>query len=349
MSAITIGGDLIHYEKLGRGRPVILAHGWLGSWRYWIPLMQTLHLRYSVYTLDLVGFGDSAKNPDRYAVDYQADVLRQFMDQLGIPKAAFIGHGLGAMVGVHFALQNPSRIARLLLASLPLFDPGDLKERVPAGTRVMLTSRDRYSLAPHLDETVESASNQNDASANGEGDTPFHELPTIGRINPIDRQQLVNRARQITEAQQSNGQVSNPLQEAFSGRKLTELLERCFKRSDPIYERMRPDVDKTDARTLLASTQTFEAGRMLDDIRRITAPTVLVHGKEDPILAKPSEDILSYLTYEKEDVLVPILLDGVRHFPMLELEAFPRLTTDFLDTATINELEVRGRWLRRNR
>ena len=59
MSAITIGGDLIHYEKLGRGRPVILVHGWIGSWRYWIPLMQKLHTSFSVYTLDLVGFGDS--------------------------------------------------------------------------------------------------------------------------------------------------------------------------------------------------------------------------------------------------------------------------------------------------
>ncbi|MCA9915900.1 MAG: alpha/beta hydrolase, partial [Anaerolineae bacterium] len=63
MSAITINGDLVHYEKLGRGRPVILLHSWIGSWRYWVPLMQKLHLRYSVYSIDLVGYGDSVKNP----------------------------------------------------------------------------------------------------------------------------------------------------------------------------------------------------------------------------------------------------------------------------------------------
>ena len=43
MSAITIGGDLIHYEVLGRGRPVLLVHGWIGSWRYWVPAMQQAH------------------------------------------------------------------------------------------------------------------------------------------------------------------------------------------------------------------------------------------------------------------------------------------------------------------
>jgi pimeloyl-ACP methyl ester carboxylesterase len=30
----------VHYEVLGRGRPLIFLHGWVGSWRYWIPVMQ---------------------------------------------------------------------------------------------------------------------------------------------------------------------------------------------------------------------------------------------------------------------------------------------------------------------
>jgi len=123
MSAITIGGDLIHYEKLGRGRPVVLMHGWIGSWRYWIPVMQHLHLKYSVYTLDLPGFGDSAKNPSRYAVARMTDILVQFLDQLAIPKAAFLCHGLGGLVATEFAQRFPDRAARMMLVSLPLFDP----------------------------------------------------------------------------------------------------------------------------------------------------------------------------------------------------------------------------------
>ena len=46
MSALTLDGDLVHYEVLGRGgRPVILLHGWIGSWRYWIPVMQQLYFK----------------------------------------------------------------------------------------------------------------------------------------------------------------------------------------------------------------------------------------------------------------------------------------------------------------
>jgi pimeloyl-ACP methyl ester carboxylesterase len=133
MSAITVGGDLVHYEVLGRGRAVILVHGWLGSWRYWVPTMQQLSTKYRVYALDLFGFGDSAKNPAKYQVGEQVKLIDEFMGQMGIPKAALIGHGLGAMVLAEYALNNHDKVARMLLTGAPLDDPGDLAERTPAG------------------------------------------------------------------------------------------------------------------------------------------------------------------------------------------------------------------------
>jgi pimeloyl-ACP methyl ester carboxylesterase len=85
MSAIRLGDDLIHYEVLGRGRPVILLHSWVGSWRYWVPTMQQLLLKYRVYALDLYGYGDSVKNPQKYTLDHQVQLLDDFTQQLGIP------------------------------------------------------------------------------------------------------------------------------------------------------------------------------------------------------------------------------------------------------------------------
>lgn len=140
MSAITVGSDLVHYEVLGRGgRPVILVHGWLGSWRYWIPTMRQLQLKYRVYALDLFGFGDSSKNPERYTINQQIELLDDFMKQLGIPKAAILAHGLGAHVAIEFAKQYPDRVARMLLSSAPVFDSGDLATRVRPGQKVVLT------------------------------------------------------------------------------------------------------------------------------------------------------------------------------------------------------------------
>src|SRR5512145_1266240 len=103
MSAITIENDLVHYEVLGRGRPVILVHGWLGSWRYWIPAMQQLSMKYRTYALDLWGFGESGKDPRRYDFEAQVALLEQFMEKMCITKAALVGHSLGASVVARYA------------------------------------------------------------------------------------------------------------------------------------------------------------------------------------------------------------------------------------------------------
>lgn len=358
MSAITVGGDLVHYEKLGRGRPVILIHGWVGSWRYWIPLMQHLHLKYSVYTLDLPGFGDSAKNPTKYAMPRLVETLVQFMEQLAIPKAAFIGHGLGALVITEFALLNPDRVARMLLASLPLFDPGDLAERVPVGTRLALTANlvsheppTIASVGRHDAPTIASVTSSSPTAEEIEAtfarrpSSTFNEAPTIARpeASLIDRDKLAERARELAAIR------PNPLLELLSGKTPATLLDRSFKKSEVVYDKLKSDVDKTDGRALEASAAGYEAGRMLDNLRRVPMPVCLVHGVDDPVLPVPTEDIWHYLTVDKEELLVPIPLPGVRHFPMLEHEPFPRLASDFLEIADISKLEIRERWKRRSR
>jgi pimeloyl-ACP methyl ester carboxylesterase len=103
MSVLLLDREIVHYEVLGRGRPVILLHGWVGSWRYWIPVMQAASFSYRAYALDFWGFGDSAKNPERYHIDEQARLLEGFMNEMGIGKVALIGHGLGALVALYYA------------------------------------------------------------------------------------------------------------------------------------------------------------------------------------------------------------------------------------------------------
>lgn len=120
MSALIVDGQMVHYEVLGRGPGLVFVHGWLGSWRYWVPTMQTLSARYRTYAIDLWGFGDSAKQRERYTLEAQTALLFRFMDQLGIPKAAFVGHALGGAIVLRFADQHPEMAARLMAVSVPL-------------------------------------------------------------------------------------------------------------------------------------------------------------------------------------------------------------------------------------
>src|SRR5215813_2710170 len=134
MSAITVENDLVHYEVLGRGRPVIFVHGWLGSWRYWVPAMQQLQAKYRTYALDLWGFGDSGRNNKHYDFKDQVQLLDNFMEKLGITKAALVGHSLGAAVCLRYATLHPDRAPRLALISAPLFDLGGIEDAATAPT-----------------------------------------------------------------------------------------------------------------------------------------------------------------------------------------------------------------------
>ena len=120
MSIVTLENDLIHYEVLGRGRPVVFLHGWVGSWRYWIPTMQASSTSYRTYALDLWGFGDTPNKPEKYSLEAQARLLNSFLDEMGIGKIALVGHGLGSLVGIYYGHLFPNTVDRLVLTGIPM-------------------------------------------------------------------------------------------------------------------------------------------------------------------------------------------------------------------------------------
>jgi pimeloyl-ACP methyl ester carboxylesterase len=120
MSATIIQDEIVHFEVLGRGRPIIFIHGWIGSWRYWVPTMQATSIAYRSYALDLWGFGETAKAPERYTLENQVQLLDGFLDALGIGKIAIIGHGLGAVIGLMYATRQPDYVDRVMAIGFPM-------------------------------------------------------------------------------------------------------------------------------------------------------------------------------------------------------------------------------------
>lgn len=120
MSVVFLDSAIVHYEVLGKGRPVFFLHGWVGSWKYWIPSMQVASTSYRAYALDLWGFGETAHNPQAYDLDQQANMLRSFMDKMGIGKIALIGHGLGGLVALNFAKRWPQSVDRMMTVTCPM-------------------------------------------------------------------------------------------------------------------------------------------------------------------------------------------------------------------------------------
>ncbi len=120
MSAIVIGEGLIHYEAIGRGRPVVFIHGWLGSWRYWMSAMEELSSGYRAYALDLWGFGDSDKTGRVFGLNAYAGLLNRFLDKLGVVRPTLVGHALGGMVALLCASQATHEVEQVVGVSVPL-------------------------------------------------------------------------------------------------------------------------------------------------------------------------------------------------------------------------------------
>ena len=111
----------MHYEAYGRGRPVILLHGWLGSWGLWHDTMAYLGQgSYRTYALDFWGFGESGKKRSSYEVQDFVSLVDQFMEQMGIVSAPLVGHSMGGTVSLLVALQFPERVQKVVIIGSPI-------------------------------------------------------------------------------------------------------------------------------------------------------------------------------------------------------------------------------------
>jgi pimeloyl-ACP methyl ester carboxylesterase len=120
VSSITTDQGIVHYEVYGRGRPVILLHGWLGSWGLWQETMGFLGRSYRTYALDFWGFGESGKKRETYAVQDFVGLVNQFMEQLGISQAPLVGHSMGGTVSLALAIQYPQRVRKVVVVGSPI-------------------------------------------------------------------------------------------------------------------------------------------------------------------------------------------------------------------------------------
>lgn len=123
MSSIVTEQGILHYESIGRGKPLILLHGWINSWDVWRDSMVTLSSKHQlrIYALDFWGFGDSAKSqPNSFQLDSYVDMVHQFMENLGIIRSPIFGHSMGGTVALKYALRYPDRTTKVAVVGSPI-------------------------------------------------------------------------------------------------------------------------------------------------------------------------------------------------------------------------------------
>jgi pimeloyl-ACP methyl ester carboxylesterase len=102
--------------------PLLLIHGFpTASWD-WAPLWPRLVERFRVLTLDMIGFGFSAKPRDfAYTIGAQADLLETLLAREGVTRYRILAHDYGDTVAQELLARGGDRIAAVCLLNGGLF------------------------------------------------------------------------------------------------------------------------------------------------------------------------------------------------------------------------------------
>lgn len=108
----------IAYIDEGKSDEVLLLiHGLGTSAKSWIKNIPDLAKEFRVIAVDLPGYGKSDKGYFQYSMSWNALVLTEFLDELKIDKATFIGHSMGGQISLYAALNYPDKVKNLVLIS----------------------------------------------------------------------------------------------------------------------------------------------------------------------------------------------------------------------------------------
>jgi haloalkane dehalogenase len=113
----------MHYVDEGSGAPVLLLHGepsWAFLYRKMIP---TLAAHARVVAPDYFGFGRSDKPTDIgwYSYDAHVEAMAALLLELDLHDLTFVVHDWGGPVALRLAVEQPERVARLVILDTGLF------------------------------------------------------------------------------------------------------------------------------------------------------------------------------------------------------------------------------------
>ncbi|MDI9973348.1 alpha/beta hydrolase [Rhodococcus sp. IEGM 1307] len=123
----------LRYYEAGAAdaHPMILLHGsgpGATGWSNFSGNIESLAEQFHVYAVDMPGWGES----DAVTIDEldHTQAAVEFLDALGIDKAAFVGNSMGGHTSTRLATLHPDRISHLITMGAPanpgprLFGPG---------------------------------------------------------------------------------------------------------------------------------------------------------------------------------------------------------------------------------
>ncbi|MBM7665463.1 pimeloyl-ACP methyl ester carboxylesterase [Solibacillus kalamii] len=109
-------GETLSYRKReGGDELVLLVHGNMTSSKHWDLLMESMDERFTIYAVDMRGFGESTYNKRITSIKDFSDDIKLFVDALELKDFTIIGWSTGGNVAMQFCADYPDYSKKLVL------------------------------------------------------------------------------------------------------------------------------------------------------------------------------------------------------------------------------------------
>ena len=157
-----VNGINLYYEVHGKGKPLILLHGGLGSTGMFGEVLPLLAAGRQAIAADLQAHGRTADIDRAMTFEAMADDIAALIKHLGFQQADVMGYSLGGGVALQTAIRHPELIRKLVLVSTPFKRDGwypenreGMSQMGPAITEPMKQTpmyQDYARIAPRIDD-----------------------------------------------------------------------------------------------------------------------------------------------------------------------------------------------------
>ncbi len=112
--------QLLSYNIVGEGKPVVLLHGFLENKNMWNFLAFSDVNDFQFIMIDLPGHGNSPTYQEVHSMSCMAEKVWEVLQEEGIKNFQILGHSMGGYVSLALAEQHPNAINSMgLLFSSP--------------------------------------------------------------------------------------------------------------------------------------------------------------------------------------------------------------------------------------